>query len=295
VNRVKIISFVGAGALASGLAKLLHAQGFSIAEIIVREAQESQRRGSALAHSVGAVAATLANAKLTCDVLWLAVPDEVVEKVSRELAGRAELPPVILHASGALNSLVLSALAARGINTGSAHPMMTFVAGEPPSLKGAWFALEGSAAAVRAARAMARKLGANSFTIEPGSKILYHAFGAMLSPMLATELEAAERVGLRAGISAQVVRQIMEPIVMRTVKNVLRRGAGKSFSGPLARGDVGTVVSHLESLGGSAESLVYRALMEYATGTLPVKRKDEMKKLLEMKKIPRERGARGRK
>ena len=42
----------------------------------------------------------------------------------------------------------------------------------------------------------------------------------------------------------------MEPIVLRTVRNVLRNGAGKSFSGPLARGDVSTVALHLESLDG---------------------------------------------
>lgn len=287
VKRVRTISFIGAGALASGLAKLLRAQGFSIAEIVARDSKGSKRKAGALARMVGAEAVTLVNAKLTCDVLWLAVPDESVENVSRALAQRAELPRVVLHASGALSSRALSALAERGVQTGSAHPMMTFVTGAPPSLEGAWFAVEGSAEAVRAARAMARKLGASSFAIEPESKILYHVFGAMLSPMLATELEAAERVGLRAGISARNVRRIMEPIVLRTVKNVLRNGAGKSFSGPLARGDVGTVAAHLESLGDSPESFVYRALMEYATKTLPVKRADEMNKLL--------RGTTGRK
>jgi len=80
--------------------------------------------------------------------------------------------------------------------------MMTFVTGEPPSLKGVWFALEGSPEAQRAAHSIAHKLGAKSFVIEPGAKLLYHAFAAMLSPMLATELAAAEEVGLRAGIGA---------------------------------------------------------------------------------------------
>lgn len=283
MKQVKTISFVGAGALASGLAKLLRAQGFTIGEIITRPLALSRRKAGALARSVGAVALTLGNAKLSCDLLWLAVPDAAVGDVSRTLAGHAQLPPVILHASGALSSLAMSALAERGAHTGSAHPMMTFVSGEPPSLQGAWFAMEGSPVAVRAARAIARKLGAKSFTINPGEKALYHAFGTMLSPMLAAELAAAERVGLRAGIRTQDVRQIMEPIVLRTVRNVLRKGAGKSFSGPLARGDVGTVALHLESLAGSPESAVYRALMEYATGVLPVKKSDEMKKLLRRK------------
>ncbi len=214
--------------------------------------------------------------------------ESVAQDVARELERRvtlrcrpqAQRPHVALHASGALSSDALAALAACGVETGSAHPMMTFVAGEPPSMAGAWFAVEGTPAAVRAARALAKKLGAKSFAIEPGNKALYHAFGAMLSPMLATELEAAERIGLRAGIDGRQVRRIMEPIVLRTVRNVLRTGAGKSFSGPLARGDVRTVERHLESLEGMAESGVYRALMEYATEVLPAKKSEEMKKLL---------------
>jgi predicted short-subunit dehydrogenase-like oxidoreductase (DUF2520 family) len=102
----------------------------------------------------------------------------------------------------------------------------------------------------------------------------------MLSPMLATELAAAEQVGLRSGISPKDVRRIMEPIVSRTVQNVLRNGAGKSFSGPLARGDVSTVAAHIKALSDEPESRVYRVLMEYAIETLPVKRGFEMKKLL---------------
>ncbi len=277
---MKTISFVGAGALAGGLAQLLHAEGFPVAEIIARSTPASTRKAAALARKVSAASTTLADARLDCDLLWLAVPDAAIEQVAQALAGRAKLPPIVLHASGALDSRVLASLARRGLHTGSAHPMMTFVAGEPPSLKGAWFAVEGAPAAVRAARMMAAKLGANSFTIPPGAKVLYHAFGAMLSPMLATELAAAEQIGLRAGIRPQDVRRIMEPIVLRTVQNVLRKGAGKSFSGPLARGDVDTVKAHLHALDASPESPVYRALMAYATDMMPVKRGDEMKKLL---------------
>ncbi|MGA7857365.1 MAG: DUF2520 domain-containing protein [Terracidiphilus sp.] len=284
VNKVKTISFVGAGALAGAMARLLRAHGYAISEIISREEAASKRKARTLAREVGAVATTLAKARLDCDLLWLAVPDGTIESVAGDLARKLDdmdgRPLITLHASGALSSEVLAAVAACGVETGSAHPMMTFVAGEPPSLEGVWFAVEGTPKAVQAARALARTLGARSFVIEPQSKALYHAFGAMLSPMLATELEAAERIGLRAGIDAKQVRRIMEPIVLRTVRNVLRAGAGKSFSGPLARGDVRTVERHLESLEGMAEAGVYRALMEYATEALPVKKIEEMRKLL---------------
>ena len=72
--------------------------------------------------------------------------------LARGMAPHTAQPGVVLHASGALSSEALAALAARGIQTGSAHPMMTFVAGEPPDLRGAWFAVEGTAAAVRRPR-----------------------------------------------------------------------------------------------------------------------------------------------
>jgi predicted short-subunit dehydrogenase-like oxidoreductase (DUF2520 family) len=289
VKQAMSISFIGAGALASGLAKLLHAQGYAVSEIVARDAASSQRKAAALARKVSAKATTLRAAKLDCGVLWIAVPDAAIEGVAEEVAKRVatvKMPPVVLHASGALSSQALAALAACGVHTGSAHPMMTFVTSEAPSLQGAWFAVEGAPRAVRAARSMAAKLGANCFTIRPETKTLYHAFGAMLSPMLATELAAAGWVGLRAGIRRRDVRRIMEPIVLRTVRNVLRDGAEKSLSGPMARGDVRTVAGHLRALEGSPEAAVYRALMEYAIGAMPVKRGDEMKRLLEKKPAP---------
>ena len=287
MKHVQKISFIGAGALASGLAVLLHQDGYAIGEIVSRRSARSLRRASQLAHEVGAEVRTLVEARLDCDLLWLAVPDEAIAPVAAELAGHTHLPPIVLHASGALSSHALHPLTARGVHTGSAHPLMTFVAGAPPNLHDAWFALEGAPAAVRAARRIAGRLGAHSFTIRAENKTLYHAFGAMLSPMLAAELEAASRLGLRAGISVQKLRQLMRPIVERTVQNVLSKSAAKSFSGPLARGDVRTVAAHLQALDVLPEGGVYRALAGYAIQTLPVARREEMKKLMESSKLPR--------
>jgi predicted short-subunit dehydrogenase-like oxidoreductase (DUF2520 family) len=279
VNRTKI-SFAGSGALASGLARLLHAQGYAIGEIVSREAPASRRRAASLAHKVGAKAVAWSAASLDCDILWLAVPDGEIEKLARQLAGRRQLPAIVLHPSGALSSAVLAPLSRRGVHTASAHPMMTFVAGEPPSLKGACFAVEGDAVALRKARETARKLGARCFAIDPANKALYHAFGSMLSPMLVAELAAAEQVGLAAGVPKAEVRRVMEPIVRRTIGNALRSGAAASLSGPLVRGDLATIAAHLKALGRTPESRVYRALTEYAAEVLPVKRPEETKKLL---------------
>ncbi len=263
---------------------LLHGRGVRIAEIVSRPAAKSAQKAARLAREVHAEAKTLATASFACDVLWLAVPDAAIVGVAKTLArrlSRCEVrPKVVLHASGARSRRDLASLAALDIATGSAHPMMTFVAGPPPDLTGAYFALEGAPNAVRRARSLARLLGARSFTIAAEHKALYHAFGAMLSPMLAAELDAAEALGQRAGIPAREVRRLMRPIIERTVSNVLSKGAAKSFSGPLVRGDVATVEAHLKALSRLPEENVYRALGVYAVEKLPVRRRSEMKRLL---------------
>lgn len=284
MKRKMTVSFVGAGALASGMARLLHAHGVQVAEIVSRPAKSSVRNAAALARQVGAEARTVASARYECDVLWLAVPDAAIARVAAQLAktlARVERRPrVVLHASGARSSRELALLAKLGIATSSAHPMMTFVAGAAPSLEGVYFALEGAAEAVRAGRALARVLGAKCFVLDAAKKPLYHAFGAMLSPMLAAELEAAASLGRRAGIPEHELPALMRPIVERTVANVLAQGAAKSFSGPLVRGDVATMEAHLKALGRMPEAKVYRALSGYAVVKLPVGRRAAMKRAL---------------
>lgn len=275
---------MGAGALASGIARLLHGRGVRVSEIVSRPAVKSAQKAARLAHEVHAEAKTLATASFACDVLWFAVPDAAIVGVAKALArrlSRCEVrPKVVLHASGARSSRDLAPLAALGMATGSAHPMMTFVAGPPPDLTGAYFALEGAPEAVRRARSLARLLGARSFVLAPENKTLYHALGAMLSPMLAAELEAAAALGRRAGIAPRDLSRLMRPIIERTVSNVLSKGAAKSFSGPLVRGDVATVEAHLKALSRLPEENVYRALGVYAVEKLPVRRRSEMKRLL---------------
>ena len=248
--------------------RLLQAHGFCDPEIISRDAKwHRSGRRAALAARGGAAAATLEKARLDCDVAVAgrAGRSGKIESVAgmwrrrmRRRAGNASLRPqaqrphVALHASGALSSDALAALAACGVETGSAHPMMTFVAGEPPSLEAYGLPWKERPAAVRRrVRWRGRwERGALRLSREKGAvpRVRGDAFADA-----GYRTEAAERIGLRAGIDAEQVRRIMEPIVLRTVRNVLRTGAGKSFSGPLARGDVRTVERHLESLEGMAE------------------------------------------
>lgn len=274
------IAIIGPGNLGRALARALHGSGYRISEIVYLHSGARARR---LAAQVNSKAASLAKAQLAAKIVWICVPDASIAGCARALAGRPGWQKkVVLHPSGALASDELEALRRRGAAVGAAHPLMTFVRRSSPGMAGLPFALEGDAAAVRAARRMVRDLGAESFPIRSQDKALYHAWGTFASPLLVALLTTAERVAMAAGVrSAPGARRRMLPILQQTLRNYASLGPADAFSGPLVRGDVATVRRHLHALRKvPAARQVYIALAQAALLTLPVRHREEVKQAL---------------
>jgi len=73
----------------------------------------------------------------------------------------------------------------------------------------------------------------------------------------------------------------MLPILRQTVNNYAALGASQSFSGPIARGDVETVRTHLKVLRAiPAAREVYIALAQSALRDLPTKNRQALQKML---------------
>ena len=276
------IAIVGAGNLAGALAVSLHAAGYVIEQIISRGRAASLRRPRRLSREVGASAVAAAGAQIGAEIVWFCVPDGAISRAAKSLAGVADWSgKVALHSSGALISDELAVLRKRGAATASVHPLMTFVRGSRPSLKGVPFAIEGSPKAVRAARAIVLDMRGQPFTIRKEHKQAYHAWGMFASPLLTGLLAASERVAVSAGVSQKAAKERMLPILRQTLSNYARLGAAGSFSGPIARGDVATVEKHLKVLGkvpGTRE--VYIALARAALRDLPAKNRAALEKIL---------------
>ena len=162
------------------------------------------------------------------------------------------------------------------------HPLMTFVGGSTPSLAGVPFAVEGDKLAARAALAIVRKLGGDSFVLAPKRKAAYHAWGTMTSPLLLAYLVTMEQAARLAGIGRKEARRMSLPIVRQTLENYARLGSAKSFSGPFVRGDAETVGKHLALLRRDAKvRAVYVALARMALDGLPVKNRGKLRPVLE--------------
>jgi len=223
-------------------------------------------------------------------VVWFCVPDAEVAHAAQAMAqGIDWRRKVALHSSGALTSDELGALRHQGAAVASVHPLMTFVQDSRPSLAGVPFAVEGDGVAVKVARRIVNDLGGRAYPIRKSDKAAYHAWGMFASPLFTALLATTEHVAAVAGVKPKEARRRMIPILRQTLANYAAFDAAGAFSGPIVRGDVGTVRSHIRTLGGIPVAReVYLSLAKAALAYLPGKNKRAL--MREWKSARRRRG-----
>jgi predicted short-subunit dehydrogenase-like oxidoreductase (DUF2520 family) len=281
-NRRPAISIVGPGSLGSALALTLPSAGYQVRYLAARGKTVRSSHLLALSRRIKARAVEMGKQLLDTEIVWITVPDDAIEGVARALARSQEWKgKIVFHSSGALTSDKLVSLRAKGARVASVHPMMSFVRGAVPEIAGVAFAVEGDAAAVRAAKAIVEDLGGNAFVIKKQNKVLYHVFGSFASPLMIALMASLEQVALEAGIQKTNVKPTMMPLLWQTLRNYLKHDAASAFSGPLVRGDVATVRKHLAELERLPEAkAVYVALASAALKHLPVKNRRSLAKVL---------------
>jgi predicted short-subunit dehydrogenase-like oxidoreductase (DUF2520 family) len=275
------IAIVGPGRLGTALAVSLRRAGYRVDEIVARSDKASFARARALARETASGASLLSTATLEADVVWFCMPDSQIAKVAEQVAAKNWRGRFAFHSSGVLASDVLIPLQLEGAAIASVHPLMTFVEGSSPDLKGVTFAIEGDKSAVKVASDVVRNLKARPASIRKRDKAAYHAFATLICPLLVSLLASAEQAAGLAGVSRNDARKRMLPIVQQTLQNYVRLGPMKAFTGPFVRGDAGTVGMHLAALAKMpAASNVYAGLAQAALELLPSKDQKEMSRLL---------------
>ncbi len=258
---------IGPGRLGSTLAVVLERAGFVVTAVVGRP-------GSATAPAGRPPRQLLATAVNGADVLWLAVPDDQIGTVAAQAAasigaarpGAAEPSALTaIHSSGIGSLDLLAPLARLGVRTLCLHPLQTFAAGEP-----APEALAGVPIAVTARQddeaygfALAEAIGGRPFALPDENKPLYHLAATVASNLLvALESEAAGLIGEAIGGGPGDGLGLLARLVETTVANLRAEGPTPALTGPVARGDVGTVRAHLALLETRAPRLAaaYRAL-----------------------------------
>lgn len=259
------VSIIGAGRLGTALARALASRGYTIEAVVSRTGHHARRAAKLVGTHPLALASTQLEELPPSDILFITTPDdhvaEVAAKLARTLDSRAgkvksvgkakgNVRRTALHASGALSSAALESLRSVGFATGSMHPLVSVsdsIHGAE-SFNSAFFCVEGSAAAVRAARGLVRDLGGQSFSISAQDKALYHAAAVMASGHMTALFDIAMEMLARCNLAPRRARAILLPLLRSTLENLYTADPARALTGTFARADTTTVRRHLDAL-----------------------------------------------
>lgn len=179
------------------------------------------------------------------DVVILSVRDEAISEVAARLAPFVSNAGVVAHLSGFTPTLALREIKERGTAIGGFHPLQTLPDPQTGSraLADAFVAIGGDPLGVDVLTHLASSLGMKPFRLDDSARPAYHAAAAAAANFVVTALAVSADLFESADVDPAVSR----PLVERVVANVFEKGAAASLTGPIARGDIETVIGHLEA------------------------------------------------
>lgn len=198
------------------------------------------------------------------DLVLLTVPDDAIAPVVAEVArddGWREGQQVV-HCSGAVGLDVLRLAALAGARVAACHPAQTVPVGAgADDLLGVPWAVTCADADRSWAEELVTATGGDPFPLAEGARTLYHAGLTLGSNAAAAAVAVARQLLLAAGVDDP--HRVLAPLAEASVRNVARDGA-TALTGPVVRGDVGTVAGHIEALDADVPRLAqaYRALQD---------------------------------
>lgn len=226
--------------------------------------RDSVRRAAALLPGVPLLAPDAVAAR--ADLVLLAVPDDVLPGLVKGLAvaGGFRSGQIVVHTCGAHGAGVLAPAVEQGVLPLALHPVMTFTgrAEDVARLRGACVgvtAADGDEAAWNVGEALVVEMGADPVRVPEAVRPLYHAALAHGANHLVTLVRDCIDTLEAAGIAP--ADRLVAPLLSAALDNALRHG-DRALTGPVARGDAGTVRMHLHELAAVDPDLAdtYRAL-----------------------------------
>ena len=261
------IGFIGAGITGTALANRLFQQGYRVTAANSRTYASAQRLASCVAGC--AICTSPQQVADLAQAVFITTPDDKIAMVAAAINWHAY--QFVIHCSGVHSTDILEPAHSCGAFTCCLHPLQTFASIEEAirNMRGSTFALEGDSEALVVAEEMAIALGGNVIHLEATDKILYHAAAVILSNYLVTLMKAAADLWQAFGIKQEDAVRAMLPLVKGTVNNIERVGIPDCLTGPIARGDIGTVQKHIQALGKAAPDAL-KIYCELGLRTIPI-------------------------
>lgn len=260
------IGIIGAGKVGCSMGKYMKEHGLPVVGFFSRSARSTEEAGTFTGTERFEDLKSMVTA---CDVLCIATPDDAIGEVWEEIQRiSGEFPEtcslehkVLCHFSGSLSSVVFSGIDSTGASGCSVHPMSAFSDKFTSyrQLNSVIFTMEGQNEACSVMSEILSALSNPVLKIKPESKIRYHCSASLVSNFMIGLYQMGLDLLGECGIGVEDGKRLFRPLVEQNVKKMLENGPAAALSGPIERGDGGTVEKHLVALDAEDREL-YRLL-----------------------------------
>ena len=179
----------------------------------------------------------------------LAVPDDALQDLVAGLSATRTFTPgqLVMHTSGAHGISVFESAADSDIVPLALHPAMTFTGTELDleRLVDCCFGVTTVDLARPVGEALVIEMGGDPVWVAEEDRVTYHAALAHGSNHLVTLVAQSMQLLSDAGVEDPA--RVLEPLLAAALANTLQRGDA-ALTGPVARGDAGTVAGHVAML-----------------------------------------------
>ena len=232
------------------------------------------------------------NAKFDNKFIILCVKDNDIDKVvsqiikhkSKELSVK-----IVFHTSGTRGKSSLSKLEICGCKIAAVHPFQTFYYSDLDVLDGIAWGVDSDDEIYANINELITLLGGKAVKLSEkaiSKKALYHISAVAASNFMALSIDLAKEIAEDSGIDA---KEFLPQILETTLKNNIKQLGDETpaITGPVVRGEVDTIATHIIALGDSINGVIYKnmceslALMAFDKGLLSGEKFEQLMEILD--------------
>ncbi len=241
-------AIIGLGMVGTAIGHLLKKSGHRIIAISDKSAAALKK---ALPYTGGKAFRDAGKALRDADCIVITTPDDIISSVCNEIAD-SELvkQKFVFHMSGAGGLDLLDTAKRAGATVASIHPLQSFSSVDTAieNIPGSIFGITADKNAQKQAQIIVQDLNGIPIFISNVQKPLYHAAACIASNYLVSLLNVVESIYESIGISKTHAQKAYFPLIYGTLKNIENSGSIKALTGPIARGDAGTIEKHIAAI-----------------------------------------------
>lgn len=253
--------------MGTALAARLAGRGYPVVAVSSLSRDSAQK----LAQAAGGCRAFNDNQTVAdnAELIFITTPDDAIASVVSEVSWRPGQS--VVHCSGADSTDILEHAKEAGAKVGAFHPLQTFASPRQAveNIPGSTFALEAEEPLLSTLKDMAAALDGQWVELKAKDKVLYHAAAVLACNYMVTLVKLATDLWQTFDVPQEKATKALVPLLRGTLHNIETIGIPQCLTGPIARGDIGTINKHLDALKQTAPHLLstYR---ELGRQTIPV-------------------------